>query len=160
MNIKLLIGLSLFLMLWSSCQKELIDPDEKLLIEDFLNKKGIPAQEDPDAGYYLHYYQQLSETDTLIKATLNAGMKATLSYKSYLLDETLIHETDSAASERIAIDNAIVGLQLVLSKIAVGEKVLAVFPSRLAYGETSLDNIPSNSIIVFELVLIDLHPHF
>lgn len=161
MNIKLLSILSCCLLLWSSCKKELIDPDEKLLIEAFLDNKGIVAQQDSNAGYYIYYYQQLSEKDDapLIKATLDKSMEAVVNYKAYLLDGTVIHPI-STSPETITIDNAISGLQLVLTRMAIGEKILLVLPSRLAYGETSTDKIPANSILVFEIELVNVNPHF
>ncbi|MCP4438163.1 MAG: hypothetical protein GY810_04395 [Aureispira sp.] len=162
MNIKLLIILTISFFLLSSCKKELIDADEQLLIENYLANKGITAVQDAEAGYYLFYYKKISETDgtPIIKAVLNKGIEATVNYKASLLDDTVIHETDSASSEKIVIDEAIAGLQLVLTKMALGEQVLVVLPSRLAYGSTSLDNVPTNSILVFEIELLDLHPHF
>jgi FKBP-type peptidyl-prolyl cis-trans isomerase len=49
----------------------------------------------------------------------------------------------------------IAGWQIGLQKIAKGGKILLIIPPYLGFGNVAVDKIPSNSILVCELTLVD-----
>ncbi|MFT5647959.1 MAG: FKBP-type peptidyl-prolyl cis-trans isomerase, partial [Aureispira sp.] len=80
-------------------------------------------------------------------------------YKAYLLDGTIVYDTNGLSIKR-ALDESIYGWQVALPKMTLNEKMLLFLPSRIAYGEEGRDNVPPNSVLVFDLELIEVFPHF
>ena len=58
------------------------------------------------------------------------------------------------------MDKAIFGWQLALELMHLNDTMLLLLPSRLAYGETGTVDVPPNSVMRFDIELIDIFPHF
>lgn len=59
----------------------------------------------------------------------------------------------------LGISNVINGWHWSLSQMKEGEKAIALIPSAYAYGSQANGPIPANSVLVFELDLVEVRPH-
>ena len=75
-----------------------------------------------------------------------------VTYKGYFLDGTVFDEGYISAAP---LSTLILGWQDGIPRIDVGGKIKLVAPSRLGYGTRELDNIPANSVLVFDITLHD-----
>jgi FKBP-type peptidyl-prolyl cis-trans isomerase FkpA len=95
--------------------------------------------------------------------TLGVGQKATITYKGWLTDGTLFDESQIGTNGQLVSlsftlgSNQIInGLQEAMSGMKVGGTRLIIVPPSLGYGATAKDNIPANSVLVFEVNLLDV----
>ena len=132
---------------------------ERVQIRQYLQDEGInDYMEDFTSGYFYHIIESGDSTrdQPSIRRTVE------MHYKITLLDGTLVENTfQQATAERIQLSNAIAGLKLVLPNFFIGTKAKIFLPSRLGYGETGLaPSIPANSILIIEVEILEIHPHF
>jgi len=140
-----------------SCQKEAIQHGNDIqLIKEYLAANLINAVEDKESNLFYSVY---SESGDSISPIRDNNIIVEVKYKAYLLDGTVIYDTGNL-SNKVELDKSIYGWQLALPKMNIQDKMLLFLPSRLAYGEEGLDNIPPNSVLVFDLELIEIFPHF
>ncbi|CAA6828188.1 MAG: FKBP-type peptidyl-prolyl cis-trans isomerase FklB (EC [uncultured Aureispira sp.] len=140
-----------------SCQKEAIQHDNDIeLIKEYLATNAINAIEDKESNLFYSIDSRGSDSISPIR---DNAIIVEVKYKAYLLDGTLIYDTGNS-STKVALDESIYGWQLALPKMNVDDKILLFLPSRLAYGAEGNDNIPPNSVLVFDLELIEVFPHF
>ncbi|SHM37351.1 FKBP-type peptidyl-prolyl cis-trans isomerase FklB [Cyclobacterium lianum] len=59
----------------------------------------------------------------------------------------------------LGVSNVINGWHWSLSRMKEGEKAIALIPSAYAYGSQAQGPIPANSVLVFELDLVEVRPH-
>ncbi|WP_235941200.1 FKBP-type peptidyl-prolyl cis-trans isomerase [Cyclobacterium roseum] len=59
----------------------------------------------------------------------------------------------------LGMSNVINGWHWSLSQMKEGEKAIALIPSSYAYGNQSSGPIPANSVLVFELDLVEVRPY-
>lgn len=155
MRYLLLLGICLVIM---SCQKEAIQHDNDIqLIKNYLATNSITALEDKESNLFYTIYKEDS-TGTIAPLRDN-GIIVEVKYKAYLLDGTIVYDTNGLSIKR-ALDESIYGWQVALPKMTLNEKMLLFLPSRIAYGEEGRDNVPPNSVLVFDLELIEVFPHF
>ena len=140
-----------------SCNKEqLLLESEIELIEQYLSDHQIQAQQDQEAFFY---YQITDLSADSISPMFNAGLSVEVVYNLKDLDGNTFKDTGTA-SEIIALDDAIIGWQLALPKMNIEDRMLLFLPSRLAYGEQGNGSIPANTILIFDIELVNIHPHF
>lgn len=149
--------LLLFCLILFACQKEAQQHDADIqIIKDYLASNNITATEDPKANFFYNIYWTSSDS---ISPKANSALRIEVNYKAYLLDGTIIHDTNGTP-EFIELDNALYGWQLAVPKMHLHDKMLLFLPSRLAYGTQGNGNIPANSVVAFDIELIDIFPHF
>lgn len=153
----------------AACNKEeealwLAERDQ---IRLFLQNEGIvPLSSDTTYGYYedstAGYFYHITQPGDPTLAKPNARSKVEMHYIAKLLDGTVISETyTSGLTNHITLSDAVPGLQLALLRFHIGTKARIILPSRLGYGEAGLSpDIPANSILIFEVEIIEIHPHF
>jgi len=154
MRILLLIGILAFL---GACKKDstLQHEADIALIEEYMAQNNLSLTKDADADFY---YSISMDSDT-IKPVRDANLQLELHYEVSLLDGTPIYDTNGTPTI-IYLDDAIIGWQMALPKMSIGDEMLLILPSRLAYGEEGTVNIPANSILVFNIELLEIYPHF
>lgn len=143
----------------TACQKEAIQHDNDIqLIKDYLTTNAISAIEDKASNLYYSVY---SESGDSIAPIRDNGITVEVKYKAYLLDGTVVYDTGNS-SEKVELDKSLFGWQLAMPKMDIGDKMLLFLPSRLAYGEEGHGNgtIPPNAVLVFDIELIEIFPHF
>ncbi len=151
----------LIAILFSACYKDSDELwlEERELIRNYLSSQGISAyQEDSTSGYF-YYFLNASNTaedsPTIVESV-------EVHFTASLLDGTTLYSTYSdSMPDIIELREALYGWQLALPKFHVGDEGVLILPSRLAYAEDGLDGlVPPNSIIRFDIQLIQVHPHF
>jgi FKBP-type peptidyl-prolyl cis-trans isomerase len=140
-----------------SCQKEAIQHRNDIqLIKDYIEVNSIKAHEDTKSNLFYAIDSVCCDT---IAPIAHSGIIVEVKYKAYLLDGTVVYDTGSS-STKIELDESLYGWQLALPKMTINDKMLLLLPSRLAYGEEGHDNIPPNSVLIFDIELIEVFPHF
>ena len=78
-------------------------------------------------------------------------------YKGTLLDGTVFDSSyDRGEPLNFPLTRVIPGWQEMLKLMNVGSKVQAWIPSKIGYGSANLGKIPSNSLLVFEMELLEI----
>ncbi len=135
-----------------SCKK--FDPEKQANLDDaailkFISEKGISAQKHPSGVYY----QVLSPGTGNISYTTNTTV--TTKYTGRLLDGTVF---DGTTTQPISfkLGQVIAGWQIGIPLIQKGGRIRLLIPSGLAYGEESQGPIPGNSVLDFDIELVDV----
>ena len=79
----------------------------------------------------------------------------TVAYKGYLTDGTVFDESDSNGITFL-LRNVIQGWQEGIPLFKEGGSGMLLIPSALGYGSSSQGQIPANSVLIFEITLIDV----
>lgn len=118
-------------------------------IDTYLTENEIEAEIDVLTGIRYVINNQGSGLIPLVVDSV------TLSYTGQLLadESTFITETN----QKMIWSSLLPGIRQALGKIQEGGSVTAYIPSYYAYGQTSTDNVPANSIIITEIDLHQIH---
>lgn len=119
------------------------------LIKEYLSENNIDALETPSG---LHYV--IEEEGTGVQPTLDA--EVTVRYKGYLLNGNVFDETTDSNSIMLRLNQTILGWQEGLQYFRSGSVGKLFIPSWLGYGQQRLQDIPSNSVLVFDVELLDV----
>ncbi len=154
-SVKKLLCLLLFVpILIGGCKKnDPYDADAQLqkdeeLIKSYLTANNIVAERHPSGVYYV-----ISEPGVgTVNYTGSTSVKVTYTLK--LLGGQVIPQTTEPVS--FTLGGVIVGWQIGIPLIQKGGKIRLFVPSGYAYGPRSQGNIPANSILDFEIDLLDV----
>jgi FKBP-type peptidyl-prolyl cis-trans isomerase len=140
-----------------SCQKEALQHDSDIeLIKEYLATNSINAIEDTESNLFYHIDSGCCDSIAPIR---DNGIIVEVKYKAYLLDGTVVYDTGNS-SVKVELDESLFGWQLAMPKMSINDKMVLFLPSRLAYGTEGHDNIPPNSVLIFDIELIEVFPHF
>jgi FKBP-type peptidyl-prolyl cis-trans isomerase FkpA len=151
-NIRL-FGLVLMLFssfLMNSCSKDddFADRDDES-IKDYLESKNLTAQKTESGLYYIITVPGSSE-----KPDLNSLV--TVHYKGYFLDDSVFESSYSGTPPTFPLANVIAGWREGIQLYGKGGKGTLLIPSNLAYGSTPRTGIPANSVLIFDINLINI----
>ena len=131
----------------------IVDPVQQLatdkqLIKDYLSTNNIEAEE-TESG--LHYTVETMGDGAIIESTsvINAL------FRGYLLDGTTFSETNECSPQTLTLSTIIPGFQEGVQKFQVGGKGTLYIPSGLAFGSQSSQTIPANSVVAFDIEIVD-----
>lgn len=149
---KLLFLLSLVTILVGSCKKER-SPEEQFmydveLIKKYNTDKNLNAQATPEGVYYV------IEVDGTGTQTPTPSNTVNVKYKGYLLDGTVFDQNTSGIEFRLS--GLIRGWQIGLQKFKKGAKGKLLIPSAYGYGAIAQSGIPRNSVLVFDIELVNI----
>jgi len=154
-----LITIALILVVAASCSKtdstEEISAVDKQKIEAYLAEKGLTSEaKSTSTGLYYVIVNPGAAYHPNINSTVR------VMYKGYLTDGTIFDQStySSAKPADFALNSAIIkgwkeGMQLV----GVGGKIKLIIPSALGYGSAASAKIPANSVLVFDIDVIDIY---
>lgn len=154
-SIKSLLWLLLFVpVLINSCKKS--DPydaeaqlqKEEELIKNYLTANNIVAQRHPSGVYYV-----ISEEGTG-DVSYTAATNVTATYTLRLLGGQNIPQPEEPFE--FSLGGVIFGWQIGIPLIKKGGKIRLFVPSVYAYGPQAQGSIPANSILDFDIDLIDV----
>jgi FKBP-type peptidyl-prolyl cis-trans isomerase len=83
----------------------------------------------------------------------NLSHTVVVDYKGYLLDGTVFDE--SANAVEFQLSSLITGFQIGVSLLKPGGEGIFYIPSQLGYGDNQVGDIPPNSILIFEVELVE-----
>ena len=134
----------------SSCAKEedYAEADDKS-IKEYLEKKGLTAQKTESGLYYLVTVPGNSQRP-------NLSSQVTVDYKGYFLDDSVFESSYSGNAPTFPLQNVIAGWREGLQLFGRGGKGTLFIPSHLGYGNTATSGIPANSVLIFDIHLIDI----
>ena len=148
----LLTLLSFFM--FSGCSKddtcEPNSPESELpQIQAFAATNGITAIAHPSG---LHY-QVISEGTGL---SANANSRIVITYTGKLMNGSVFDEQLTPNAEGWPLSNLITGWVIGIPLIKEGGHVKLIVPSSLAYGCEQYYEIPGNSVLYFDIHLVDI----
>ena len=85
----------------------------------------------------------------------NINSIVTVAYKGTLTDGTIFDQSD-ASGLTFPLTNVIQGWQEGIPLFSEGGSGILLIPSALGYGNQSIGNIPANSVLIFEVTLINV----
>jgi FKBP-type peptidyl-prolyl cis-trans isomerase FkpA len=149
-KVALLLGLSILLM--SSCNKKL-SPEEQMekdqeIITKYISDNNLDAQKTTSG---LHYVITDLGTGNFPSATDDV----TVRYKGYFTDKSVFDESDNAGIT-FNLQQVIPGWTEGIPKLKEGGDGILLIPSALAYGPDGNSSIPPNSVLIFDVTLLDI----
>jgi len=132
-----------------NAQEQLAEDIE--IIKQYIADNNIDAIED---GSGLYYVIEDEGTGTEFPSST---ANVTLAYTGYLLDGTVFDSADSVSPIIVRLNNVIGGWQIGVPKFKIDGKGKLIIPSPLAYGQGGgpRGTLPSNSILIFDIELLD-----
>jgi FKBP-type peptidyl-prolyl cis-trans isomerase len=85
----------------------------------------------------------------------NLQSNVTVKYKGTLLDGTIFDQTTGSQTATFPLANLIPGWQEGIPLLQKGGKGAFLLPSALGYGPNPVGPIPANSVLIFEIELVD-----
>ncbi len=128
------------------------EKDDKI-IKDYLAKNNITATKTVDGLYYV-----ITSPTSGVQA--KAGSVASVCYTGKLMDETEFDKNtnkNSPFSFVVGAGSVIAGWDEGIALMKKGEKARLFIPSVLGYGSTAQGSIPANSVLQFDVELVDVH---
>ena len=120
---------------------------DELRIKDFVEKNNIPAIRH-ESGLY---YQIIEPGSGTLVYTANTSITA--KYNLRLLNGSTVPQP--AEPLTFSLGGVILGWQIGIPLIQKGGKIRLIVPSGYAYGTQGQNGIPSNSILDFDIELVD-----
>ena len=150
---RLIIGLFLFVGVFSSCKKDSYDAEEQAkiddgLIVDFIAKNSIVAVKHSSGLYYQILTPGSGNT------SFSSSTNVTVNYEGKLLNGKGFEKSSVPAT--FSLGGLIQGWQIGIPLIQKGGKIRLIIPSTLAYKNQSPSGaIPANSVLDFTIDLIN-----
>lgn len=92
------------------------------------------------------------------------GQIVSILYTGKLLNGTVVNgssfSNNNPLSFALGVDRVPVGIEEALGLMHKGDKATALLPSKLAYGASSSSTIPANSVLRFDLELLDINTSY
>jgi len=149
------IAFSLLVVIALSCTKteDVVDygPADQKTIEDYLAAHDLTAQSTASGLYYI-IQNPGSSNHPNIKSIISVN------YRGYLTDETIFDSSyPKGAPASLELKSLVAGWQEGLPLIGAGGTIQLFIPSALGYGSTAKGDIPANSVLIFDIGLVDFY---
>jgi len=151
--LRTLFAFAFLLIIAVSCETDTTDygPIDKKIIEDYLADNNLTAQSTASGLYYI-----IEKPGGVNHPNINSLVTA--HYKGYLTDGTVFDESYSKGSPSTFALNAVIkGWQEGLQLIGVKGKIQLFIPSALGYGSTGKGGVPPNTVMIFEVELVEFY---
>jgi FKBP-type peptidyl-prolyl cis-trans isomerase len=145
MNLLLLGAAVLF---FSQCKKEDQAEVDRQLILEHLATNNITAEEHPSGIFYVITTEGTGTNP-------GPGAQVTVKYRGYLLNGNTFDQTTGSQTATFSLSDLIPGWQISIPLLKKGGKGTFWIPSELGYGGISLPDIPANSVLVFDIELVN-----
>ena len=101
------------------------------------------------------YYKILQPANSSKIPTLESVV--TVHYKGQLITGKIFDDSSQrGCPEALRISDTIIGWQMALTKMRIGEKWQVIIAPEHGYGKRSYDSIPGGSVLIFEIELINI----
>ncbi|MFH1121590.1 MAG: FKBP-type peptidyl-prolyl cis-trans isomerase [Bacteroidota bacterium] len=134
----------------NSCSKEedYAEIDDKS-IREYLQKKNLTAQKTASGLYY-----SISVPGSSLKPGPNSLV--TVHYRGYFLNDSVFETSYPGSAPTFPLSGVIAGWHEGLQLFGEGGKGTLFIPSGLAYGKTAMPGIPANTVLIFDIHLINI----
>lgn len=140
----------ILMILFISCNKEdttNADADDEV-IRDYLSSNNIEATKHESGLYYL-----ITTEGSGSHPTINS--KITINYKGYFTDDEVFDQSGNTPITGY-LSNFIPGWKIGIPLFKPGGKGTLFIPSNLGYGSSGSGSIPGNTVIIFDVELIEV----
>ncbi|MCB0526513.1 MAG: FKBP-type peptidyl-prolyl cis-trans isomerase [Lewinellaceae bacterium] len=117
-------------------------------IEDYLQTNNLEATATGSGLYYI-----IEQEGTGGHPNLQSNV--TVRYKGYLLDGTVFDQTPGSQTISFKLTEVIKGWQEAVPLLQKGGKGTFLIPSDLGYGSQRAGIIPPNSVLIFDIELVN-----
>lgn len=117
------------------------------IITNYITKHNLDAIKTESGLYYVINEEGTGEYPTI-------SSEVTVAYKGYLTDNTVFDESDTTGIT-FSLTSVIKGWQEGIPYFKPGGKGVLLIPSALGYGRRTQTNIPANSVLIFDIHLIE-----
>ncbi|MEM0999469.1 MAG: FKBP-type peptidyl-prolyl cis-trans isomerase [Bacteroidota bacterium] len=146
---KYLWGLACLLLLAACKEQEDQDVIDEGIIQEYITNNGLDAVATGTGLYHV-----IQDTGLSGRPDLTSTVRAY--YTGRLTDGTVFDEAQSPNTPlEIPLANLIPGWQEGLQLIGKNGRQTLLIPSALGYGSRAVGSIPSNSVLVFDIELLD-----
>lgn len=143
----LLISLAVIINSCSSYSEEDLKSFEKQ-IKEYVNQHNIEVQRSSSGLYYR--IDTVGHGENILYTNY-----IDVTYKGTLLDGTVFDEHIEPVEFQVR--GVIASWQEILLQMKEGGKAFIISPPQLGYGARELDDIPANSVLVYELEVVHVH---
>lgn len=151
-TLTLIVFMSILLVVGVSC-REVEDRSEieRRLIEDYITRNELDAISTPSGLHYVIFEPGTSQRPGSTSVVV-------VHYTGRLLNGTVFDSSHDAGHPiEISLRDVIAGWREGLQLFGRGGEGILIIPSELGYGSTALPGIPANSVLVFDISLIDFY---
>ncbi len=151
---RLIILMTLCIGLCSHCAKDnSLSPADQAkkddgIITDYLTAHKLTATKTASGLYYISTYPGTGGYPS-------ANSTVTVYYQGYLPDNTVFDQTVFGSPATFALNNVIKGWQEGIPLIKKGGTTKLLIPSALGYGNNPPSGIPANSVLIFDVELLN-----
>jgi FKBP-type peptidyl-prolyl cis-trans isomerase FkpA len=122
-------------------------------IKSFLKANNITeGTMDPEYGIYYHIINTGTGNVSYKPAT-----KVTVNYTGRLLNGSVFDSTNGTPGQ-LVLGNTIAGWYYAIPKVQKGGKMRVIIPSFYGYGNAGNSRIPANSVLDFDVEVVDVIP--
>lgn len=159
---KVLIYVTIVTGLLSSCQNDVEEPHDPVeqfeidteIIENYIADNNIEATNVIYDGNETGIYVSITDSSYSDEyPTINSTVE--VKYRGYYVDGTVFDESIDE-SITFGLSNVIVGWRIGFTAIAKGDKATILIPSLYGYGSGGRGAIPPNTVLIFDVELIDI----
>ncbi len=136
---------------FAACSKDQTSIDKDIIVK-YLKDNNLTAQSTAEGLYYI--------IDTLGNGadfpTVNSTVE--MYYKGYLTDGKVFDQTLRPSGVlKYPLTSLITGWQIGVPKFKKGGKGKLLIPSNLGYGSSATGSIPANSVLIFDIELVNFY---
>lgn len=145
------ISLFVFIIfLISSCNKtkDYTQIDEDIILQ-YISDNNLNAETTGSGLHYVINNPGIGDTPTIYS-------NVTVAYTGSLTDGTVFDES-SSTGVTFPLSNVIQGWQEGIPLFSEGGSGILLIPSALGYGSQAVSTIPANSVLIFDVSLIDVN---
>lgn len=121
------------------------------IIETYLSENGITAIKDPSGLYYKIDVEGTGTEHPTFSSIVS------MAYTGKLLDGTIFDSANSTSPLMRSLQELIQGWQIGVPKFKKGGKGTLYIPSGYAYGVNAVGSIPGNSVLIFDIELLNFN---
>ena len=146
---KFLFSILAMLLILSSCLKKNNQPEiDDQIIQNYLTKNNLTAIKDPSGLYYIMTKEGTGDSPDVSKTV-------EVKYQGKLIDGTDFDQTEAGKTFTYELSGLIYGWQIGIPMMKRGGKATLFIPSTLGYGTSRMGPIPPNSVLIFDIELVD-----
>lgn len=146
----------LFLVSFAGCEKDkapTYGTAEQVKIDDDIIKNYLTENNKEATSHSSGIYYEIIVEGTGGHPNVNSTVE--VKYKGYFTNHVVFDETTGSKTFVNALSELIVGWQIGIPLLQKGGKGVLYVPSYLAYGSRGQGSIPPNTVLIFDIELID-----
>jgi FKBP-type peptidyl-prolyl cis-trans isomerase FkpA len=121
--------------------------DEEIILK-YIKDNNLTMQKHPSGMYYVI-------TEAGAGGSPSATSQVTVRYKGYLTNKNIFDQTVGTNTAEFNLSGLIEGWKVGIPLLKKGGKITMILPSKMGYGARAQGTIPPNSVLLFEVELVD-----